>query len=92
MRWAQPISHDPAPHRPVGCPASVRLSVCMQVFGAFLASDLAQRHKSKGQFFGTGESFLFTLQPTAACHRWTGESSFFLLAQEGELVVGGGGG
>ena len=67
-------------------------SVCVQVFGAFIASDLAQRHKSKGQFFGTGESFLFTLQPTAACHKWKGESSFFLLAQEGELVVGGGGG
>ncbi len=74
----------------------VFLSVCpsvrMQVFGAFIASDLSQRHKSKGQFFGTGESFLFTLRPTAACHKWTGESSFFLLAQDGELVVGGGGG
>ena len=61
-----------------------------QVFGAFIASDLRERHDA--QFFGTGETFLFTLLPEASQFRWTGETDLILRANDQELIVGSGGG
>ena len=61
-----------------------------QVFGAFIASDLRERHDA--QFFGTGETFLFALVPQRTLFRWTGETDLILRANDRELIVGSGGG
>ena len=60
------------------------------MFGAFIASDLKERHDA--QFFGTGETFLFTLVPHAQQYRWTAETDLILRANDQELIVGSGGG
>lgn len=61
-----------------------------QVFGAFIASDLLERHQS--QFFGTGETFLFRLLPETCCYCWSGKTDLILRGTEQELLVGSGGG
>jgi hypothetical protein len=61
-----------------------------EVFGAFIASDLRERHEA--QFFGTGETFLFALVPQPALFRWTGDTDLILRANDQELIVGSGGG
>jgi len=61
-----------------------------EVFGAFIASELLERHRS--QFFGTGETFLFRLLPEACCYCWTGKTDLILRGTEEELIVGSGGG
>ena len=60
------------------------------MFGAFIASDLQERHEA--QFFGTGETFLFTLVPQVQQFCWTGETDLILRANDQELIVGSGGG
>ena len=62
----------------------------LQVFGAFIASDLRERHDA--QFFGTGETFLFTLFPVIQQFSWTAETDLILRANDQELIVGSGGG
>ena len=62
----------------------------VQVFGAFIASDLRERHDA--QFFGTGETFLFTLLPQTQQFRWSAETDLILRANDQELIVGSGGG
>ena len=56
-----------------------------------MASDLDEG-KQRDKFFGTGETFLFSLWPLAACYQWTGESNLILLANDKEFAVGAGGG
>lgn len=60
------------------------------MFGAFIASELSERHNN--QFFGTGETFLFSLLPEAKCYKWTAETDLILRANDHELIVGAGGG
>ena len=60
------------------------------MFGAFIVGDLHERHSN--QFFGSGESFLFTVEPISACFTWTAESDLILRANDEELIVGSGGG
>ena len=62
----------------------------LQVFGAFVASDLLERHQS--QFFGTGETFLFRLLPETCCYCWSGKTDLILRGTEQELLIGSGGG
>ena len=64
--------------------------VFFQVFGAFIASDLCERHAA--QFFGTGETFLFSLAPNMRHFPWTAETDLILRANDQELIVGSGGG
>jgi len=44
------------------------------------------------RFYGTGESFLFTLHPKTSFFNWTGENSFFLKGDPTGFSVGTGGG
>lgn len=60
------------------------------VFGAVVISDLKDRHNNT--FFGSGETFLFTLKPNSQCYYWTAESDLILRANDEELIVGSGGG
>lgn len=60
------------------------------MFGAFIATELQERHSA--QFFGTGETILFTLTPSPWCFHWTGENDFILRCNDQELIVGSGGG
>lgn len=62
----------------------------VQVFGAFIATELQERHSA--QFFGTGETILFTFSPKAHRFLWTGENDFILRCNDQELIVGSGGG
>jgi len=57
------------------------------VFGGF-ASHTWRKNVS---FFGTGECFLFSLNPKIKMYTWTGSNSQFLLAREECLGFGGGG-
>ena len=66
------------------------LNISNQVFGAFIATELQERHSA--QFFGTGETMLFTLTPSPWCFHWTGENDFILRCNDQELIVGSGGG
>lgn len=40
------------------------------VIGAFLTSDWSERHLDRNAYFGTGETFLFTLVPEQKVYRW----------------------
>ena len=70
------------------------------MFGAFLSVSLENRlHGTKGfSYFGSGETFLFSLLPTAACHRWTGLADdaeagsvdYFIAGDTTCMAVGGG--
>ena len=62
----------------------------LQVFGAFIVGPLIERHHN--QFFGSGESFLFSLLPQAQCFHWSAETDLILRANDEELIVGSGGG
>nr|XP_023690459.1 nuclear receptor coactivator 7-like [Paramormyrops kingsleyae]XP_023690460.1 nuclear receptor coactivator 7-like [Paramormyrops kingsleyae]XP_023690461.1 nuclear receptor coactivator 7-like [Paramormyrops kingsleyae] len=59
-----------------------------QVFGAFLSHPL----RPSETFYGTGETFLFTMQPSFQCFRWTGANSFFIKGDLDSFAVGGGSG
>lgn len=60
------------------------------MFGSFIASELSERHNT--QFFGTGETFLFSLSPDVQCYKWSAETDLILRANDHELIVGSGGG
>ena len=55
-----------------------------------MIGDLKDRHNNT--FFGSGETFLFTLKPNSRCYYWTAESDLILRANDEELIVGSGGG
>ncbi|KAM3594861.1 uncharacterized protein V6R79_015135 [Siganus canaliculatus] len=59
-----------------------------EVFGAFLSHPL----KPSETFYGTGETFLFMLDPRFKCFRWTGENSFFIKGDLDSFAIGGGSG
>jgi hypothetical protein len=42
-------------------------------------------------YFGTGETFLFAIEPRPDVFRWSGRSAFFLLCKGDSLAIGGGG-
>ena len=70
-----------------------------QIFGAFCAGQLANRSKTRS-WFGTGESFLFTLKPERQVFKWVGYHSstrgatkahedYFIYADDERLQMGG---
>ncbi|CAL4124990.1 unnamed protein product [Meganyctiphanes norvegica] len=80
------------------------------VFGAYLSSPWATRNKqdefgNRQTYFGTGESFLFSLRPQSARYEWVGinqqksggptlehSAELFMHADNTMLSIGGGGG
>uniref|UniRef100_H2YD23 Oxidation resistance protein 1 n=1 Tax=Ciona savignyi TaxID=51511 RepID=H2YD23_CIOSA len=59
-----------------------------QIFGAFCSN---QPHVSE-HFYGTGETFLFTLEPNITIFPWSGENNFFVKGNLDSLAIGGGDG
>lgn len=43
-------------------------------------------------YYGTGESFVFSFHPTFKAHRWTGVNDYFCISSGSWLAMGGGGG
>lgn len=43
-------------------------------------------------YYGTGESFVFSFHPTFKAHRWTGANDYFVISSDSWLAMGGGGG
>lgn len=58
------------------------------IFGVF--SPVAWR-SAGSSYYGTGETFVFTLRPKAHRYPWTRTNSFFLMSSQDCLAVGGGG-
>lgn len=68
-----------------------------EVFGAFCAGDWNQRKNPKTLFFGTGETFLFTLMPEKKVFKWIGlkqeakpNQEMFIRVSMNKILIGGG--
>jgi TBC1 domain family member 24 len=70
-----------------------------EIFGAFCSGQLANRTKAR-TWFGTGESFLFTLKPERQVYKWIGyqtstkgctkaSQDYFIYADDERLQIGG---
>eukprot|EP01107_Rhizomastix_libera_P012937 TRINITY_DN3401_c0_g1_i1.p1 TRINITY_DN3401_c0_g1~~TRINITY_DN3401_c0_g1_i1.p1 ORF type:complete len:181 (+),score=28.65 TRINITY_DN3401_c0_g1_i1:1-543(+) len=60
------------------------------IFGAYVNDRLC---KKGDRYYGTGESFLFTLSPKITKYSWIPESNtYFILLESDIFAVGGGGG
>lgn len=57
------------------------------VFGGYASEAW---HVSRA-FFGTGESFLFSILPNFAVYTWTGADDYYLVGKRDFLAMGGGG-
>lgn len=70
------------------------------LFGVFCSCSWQERLNKHTKFFGTGETFVFTLNPKKCKYPWVGmhrqdvkpKESMFLSADAKYIVVGGGGG
>lgn len=58
------------------------------VFGALVSHPI----RFDEHFYGTGESFLFSLRPKKAVYSWTGENMLFIQGTTESLIVGAGDG
>lgn len=57
------------------------------IFGVYVAHAL----ENKADYYGNGESFVFTLAPEVQKYQWTGANTMFIISNPKTLVVGGGG-
>lgn len=57
------------------------------IFGGFISPGM----QNKSAYYGNGESFVFSIEPTAQVHRWTGRNELFVLSNEHCFAMGGGG-
>jgi len=58
------------------------------VFGGYVGHPIENRPG----YYGTGQSFVFTFHPEFKAYNWTGKNDFFLVSNESQLAMGGGGG
>lgn len=58
------------------------------VFGCF-TTDAWKPNLGARHFYGSGQSFVFTLQPEACAYRATGLNTYYQLCSEKHLAVGG---
>lgn len=77
---------------------------CFQVFGAYLSTKWAERNMkddrgNRQAYFGTGETFLFSLYPERAKYPWVGMegeknlghgAELFMAADSKMITIGGG--
>jgi len=64
------------------------LSTTGEVYGALVSQPL----RLDEHFYGTGESFLYTLRPTRQMFNWSGENQLFVQGTGDSLIVGAGDG
>jgi len=57
------------------------------VFGGFAT----ETWQPVGSFFGSGECFVFSVEPNYACYKWTGSNDYFMFASKNYIAMGGGG-
>jgi len=58
------------------------------VFGAVTSCEI----RVSESFYGTGESFLFAMNPKLQIYSWTGENSYFIQGNNESLAIGAGDG
>jgi len=56
------------------------------IFGAYISQSWCK----SSSYFGTGESFVMTIAPQFAVHRWSKTNSYFAHASDDNLGIGGG--
>ncbi len=61
------------------------------VFGAFCSESLRAGGAGGMSYYGTGESFLFQMEPAFRVHRWSGRNEQIVLSSKEVLAFGGGG-
>jgi len=61
---------------------------CDNVFGALVSCPIRQ----SDHFYGTGESFLFTVRPSWRLYSWAGDNQLFVRGTSSDLVIGAGDG
>ena len=57
------------------------------IFGVFVAHAL----ENKSDYYGNGESFVFSVAPEIHKYKWTGANTMFIISNSKTLVIGGGG-
>jgi TLD len=57
------------------------------IFGGYIAHPV----ENKANYYGNGESFVFSVAPTPACFKWTEENSYFVMSNHHIFAMGGGG-
>jgi hypothetical protein len=57
------------------------------VFGAFTGESW---RRGEPRYYGTRETFLFSLRPSFAVYKWSFKNSFFQLARDDGIAIGGG--
>ena len=58
------------------------------VFGAYMSDGV----KESVRYYGTGETFLFTLRPEVSVHPWQGTNQFFMMGTNQYFTIGAGNG
>jgi hypothetical protein len=70
-----------------------------EIFGAFCSGLWEERKNNKQNYFGNGETFLFSLVPQKNLYRWIGtkkckkttsNQEFFIRVDRNKIVIGGG--
>jgi len=71
-----------------------------EIFGAFCSGLWEERKNNKTNYFGNGETFLFSLAPLKNLYRWIGvtqsekkttfNQEFFIRVDKNKIVIGGG--
>ncbi len=57
------------------------------IFGGYISPGLEHRKN----YYGNGESFVFSIIPTIQAYRWTGKNNMFVVSNQHCLALGGGG-
>lgn len=60
--------------------------ILIKIFGGFAS----QSWSIQSRYYGTGESFLFTLKPKSQIYKWTKKNSFFMYSTSSFISFGGG--
>ena len=58
------------------------------VFGGFARQPWSMNHEG---YYGTGETFVFTLEPNINMYKWSEKNSLFMMLNDKAIAMGGGG-